>query len=77
MMFKCNIIQENVSETNIKIWEKKIKSITLNNLYENIGIKCRYVLNLVIYINCTLYLIYGVINGILIYKYKKNNKRHT
>ena len=36
MMFKCNIIQENVSETNIKIWEKKIKSITLNNLQRKV-----------------------------------------
>ena len=35
-MFKCNVLQETVTPTNIEIWEKKIKTLTLNNLQKKI-----------------------------------------
>jgi ribosomal protein S18 acetylase RimI-like enzyme len=35
-MFKCNVIQETVTSSNIKIWEKKLKLLNLNNLQKKI-----------------------------------------
>lgn len=35
-MFFCNIIRETVTKSNINIWERKIKLLTINNLYKKI-----------------------------------------
>lgn len=59
---------------NISLQESTTISITLSDTSETIGVRRTVHCYIVIFINCTVLLIYGVVIAVLYYKHRKNLK---